>query len=180
MEEGTVNVLAIFPYISVSSNFDMHCPVSALSTMRTVLQHSDMYVKHVVNVITPVLRCCAVLSGTAQQRSTTSQHLRCQKSSAVMCCVVRNCPTTQRHVTAPPMSEVQCCDVALCCQELPNNTAPRHSTSDVASPMLLVMFSFGVQVHSTGLLYVLPVSYCSMESGFNLLHCVGEHSAASK
>jgi len=78
------------------------------------------------------------------------------------------------------MLSLQCCDVALCCQELPNNTAPHHGTSDVTSPVLLVMFSFGVQVHSTGLLYVPLVSYRIMESGFNLLHCVGEHFAASK
>jgi hypothetical protein len=37
------------------------------------------------------------------------------------------------------------------------------------------MFSFGVQVRSTGLLYIPPVSYDGTESGFNFLHCVGEH-----
>jgi len=51
-----------------------------------------------------------------------------------------------------------------------------HSASDVTSPVLLVMFSFGVQVRSTGP----PVSYRGMESGFNFLHCVSEHFAASK
>jgi len=74
------------------------------------------------------------------------------------------------------MLPLQCCDVVLCCQELPNNTAHHHSASDVTSPVLLVMFSFGVQVRSTGP----PVSYRGMESGFNFLHCVSEHFAASK
>jgi len=97
--------------------------VSVLSTTRTVLQHLDMSVKHVVSVITPV----------------------------------------------------------LCCQELLNNIVPHHSTAfsspNVTSPM---PFSFGVQVHSTGLLYIPRVSYHSMESGFNCQHCVGELFAASK
>jgi len=63
-------------------------------------------------VTSPVLWCCTVLSGAAEQHSATSQLLSCQKSSAVMLhCVVRNCQTTQCNITALPsaaqMSQVQ-------------------------------------------------------------------------
>ena len=48
------------------------------------------------------------------------------------------------------MLSLQCCDVALCCQELPNNAAPHHSTSDVRSPVLwcCAVLSGTAQQHS--------------------------------